>query len=214
MELNEYGSIFRRFLLIIIIIAALGGLAGYGTGVFVDTVEYDTSISFAVNRTSRQETPDYQFDGYYAIQAADLFSQTIVSWFSTPSVLLEMYESAGIDPEITSIDSFSNKFKTRKYSPQNIVLRFSEATHDRAEQISESIINTARARASALNRASDQEALFEVVASDPVIVEKQPNVPLKTVLGLISGLIIGLIIAIGIHYLKPRQAGDDGAQGQ
>lgn len=206
MELTDYGKIFKRFLAVILIVAVIGGFAGFAAGSFLDEVEYDTSISFAVNRTNRQETPDYQYDGYYAIQAADLFSQTIVSWFSTPSVLLEMYRNAGIEPEITSIDAFSNQFRTKKFSSQNIVLRFSEATRERAEQISKSIIDTTKTRASALNRSSDQKALFEVVAAEPVIVEKRPNVALKTVLGFVSGVILGLIFAIGLHYLRPRTA--------
>ncbi|MFA6512464.1 MAG: hypothetical protein WCV86_05075 [Patescibacteria group bacterium] len=204
MELNDYQLVFKRFIAAMIIITVLGGLAGFLVSSIVQDVVYDTSISFAVNRISRQDTPDYQYDGYYAIQAADLFSQTIVSWFSTPSVLLEMYRNAGIEPEITSIDAFSNKFRTRKYSSQNIVLRFHEATRERAEQISQSIIETAQARVKELNKTSNQEALFDVVASEPVIVEKQPNVIFSTLLGLIAGFIIGMIVAIGLHYLRPQ----------
>ena len=113
MELFEYHRILRRFVAVVVGVTLLGSLAGFLASAFLQDVVYDTSISFAVNRTSRQETTDFQFDGYYAIQAADLFSKTIVSWFSTPSILLEMYRNAGIEPTIGSIDSFSNAFKTR-----------------------------------------------------------------------------------------------------
>lgn len=210
MEQFEYHTVIRRFASLLIILTVLGGLAGFGTSSFVQEVSYDTSIAFSVNRTNRQDTPDYQYDGYYAIQAADLFSQTIVSWFSTPSVLLEMYRNAGIEPVIHSIDAFSNQFKTRKYSSQNIVVRFSEETRERAGQISSSVIETAQERAKELNRSNSDEALFDVVASEPVIVEKQPNIPFSTILGLIAGAIIGLVAAIGLHYLRPQQGNPHG----
>lgn len=208
MEMNEYRAVFKRFLAGILILTIFGGITGFVLSSVVEDIVYDTSISFAVNRTSQQETPDYQFDGYYAIQAADLFSQTIVSWFSTPSVLLEMYHNAGIEPTIDSIDAFSSQFATKKYSPQNIVVRFTEATRERAVQISTSLIETAQNRARELNKTGDQEALFEIVASEPVTVEKKPNIPLSTIVGLVAGCIIGLILAIGMHYLRPiRQGG-------
>jgi capsular polysaccharide biosynthesis protein len=207
MELSDYRAVFRRFIAVILLITVIGAGAGLVFSLLQD-VMYDTSISFAVNRTSRQETPDYQYDGYYAIQAADLFSQTIVSWFSTPSVILEMYRKGGIEPVITSIDSFSNQFRTRKYSPQNIVLRYSEATNDRAATLAEAIIAVAKDKVKQLNRSSDQEALFELVASEPVIVEKRPNVALTTVLGAIGGLIVGLLSAVGLSYLRPAQGAE------
>jgi hypothetical protein len=78
------------------------------------------SVSFAVNRINSQSTAEYQYDGYYALQAADLFAQTVVSWFSTPSVLREVYDQASMDPEITTVSSLANRFKVKKYSAQNI----------------------------------------------------------------------------------------------
>src|SRR3990167_294282 len=118
-------NIIQKYRWLIVIIS----LIGLGAGLIfslIRPISYDTSLAFTINRINKQETAEYQFDGYYAIQASDLFSQTVMSWLMTPSVLLEIYQQAGIDPKISSLEEISSRFKTRQYSPQNIVVRYKE----------------------------------------------------------------------------------------
>lgn len=169
----------------------------------VKPLEYDTSISFSINRINRQETAEYQYDGYYAIQASDLFSQTVMSWMMTPSVLLEIYERAGIDPMITSIERFTSRFKTKKYSPQNIVIRYSERDNNTADKIAKAIVEIIEEKGNVANQTSDQKAFFEVDGATPVIVEQRANPWLNGGLGLVGGFLISLSAAYIIEYL-PR----------
>lgn len=167
---------------------------------------YDTSVSFLINRINKQKTAEYQYDDYYAIQASDLFSQTVMSWFMTPSVLLEIYDKAGIDPQIKSITQFTSRFKTKKYSPQNIVVRFKERDRQTAEKISDSIISIIGQKSAESNQDLDNKALFEVKGAKPVIVESKPSLWLSIVIGFISGLIISIVIVNLILYFKEEKA--------
>ncbi|MFA6098572.1 MAG: hypothetical protein WCV50_02260 [Patescibacteria group bacterium] len=192
-------SILKKYRWLIIIITAVSLIATFLFS-YLRPVFYDTSISFSINRINKQETTEYQYDGYYAIQASDLFSQTVMSWFMTPSVLLEMYDSAKIDPQITTISSFTSRFKTKKFSPQNIVVNYKERDHNTAEKIGQAIISIVETKAAASNQTSDNKSVFEVVGSKPVIVEDKPNIWLNVVLGFIAGLIISLAIAYLAEY--------------
>ena len=191
-----------KFFIIIIVIIAL--ICSYLFAV-LKPVEYDSSISFSINRINKQETEEYQYDGYYAIQASDLFSQTVMSWFMTPSVLLEIYDDAGVDPQITSIERFTSRFKTKKYSPQNIVVRFKERDRTTAEKISNSIIKIVEEKSAVANQTSDQKALFEVLGAKPVIVEKKVSLWLSLVLGFIAGLVISMILIYIFAYFKEEK---------
>lgn len=167
---------------------------------------FDTSISFSINRINRQKTAEYQYDDYYAIQASDLFSQTVMSWFMTPSVLLEIYDKAGVDPQIKSINSFTSRFKIKKYSPQNIVVRFQERDDKTAEQISDSILSVISQKATVSNQDADNKSLFEVKGAKPVIVQTKPLLWLFTLIGLVSGFVLSLIIVNLILYFKEDKA--------
>ena len=183
----------KRLIRISVALIVVGALAG-GIVASVLPVTYESSLSFTVNQINKQETQDYQFDGYYALQASDLFSDTIVSWFQTPSFLLEVYNRAGVEPNIESISSFTSRFKMRKYSAQNLVLNFSSPEKEKAEKVSAAIIEHVEERASELNQNADREALFEVIGSEPVIVKKDLTIAMGIIYGAIVGLVIGLFI--------------------
>lgn len=188
-----------RWLIIVVTLIGLGSaLAFY----FLKPVKYDTSLAFTINRINKQETAEYQYDDYYAIQASDLFSQTVMSWFMTPSVLLEIYQKAGIDPRISSLEEISSRFKVKKYSPQNIVVRFQERDSASAEKISQAVTTVIQNMASASNQTANQKSLFEVKGNKPVIVKKEAVLWFNLIIGFLAGLIISLIASYLIEYLR------------
>lgn len=176
-----------------IILALIGAITGGLIATFTP-VKYESSLSFTVNQINKQATAAYQYDGYYAIQASDLFSETIVSWFQTPSFLLEVYNRAGLDPQINSIDSFTARFKMKKYSAQNLVLEFTAPDRGQAEKLSEAIIAHVEERSGVLNQNADLKALFEVKGSAPVIVKKETTTLMGALYGLVAGIAAGIFV--------------------
>lgn len=201
MELRDFTHHMRTYRILNVTLILI---AGAGALVFSLTRpdQYDTSISFAVNRVNKQTTQNFEYDGYYAIQAADLFSQTVVSWFSTPSVVVEMYQKASLTPPSGSIDSLGSRFRTRKYSSQNIVVRYSAPTHNEADRLAKAIISVTQERAGLLNQSAEAKSLYNVAASTPVIVLSQPNVAVNTVVGLILGAILAVFVTSGAAYFR------------
>lgn len=194
-------NIFKKYRWLIISITVIA-LAGGAIFTITKPVYYDTSISFSINRLNHQTTGEYQYDGYYAIQASDLFSQTVMSWMLTPSVLLEIYDQAEIDPQITSLEEISSRFKAKKYSPQNIVISYKERDYDTAEKLSSAIITIVEDKAKISNTTTEDEALFEVEGYNPVIVERASILWLNILIALISGLVISSLAAYVIEYLR------------
>lgn len=193
--------VYRWLIISLTVVATLASLIfTYRTPAY-----YDSSISFSINRVNQQETSQYQYDGYYAIQAADLFSQTVISWFMTPSVLLEMYDKAKIDPQISSLTEISSRFRVKKYSPQNIVVTYKERDRQTAEKIAEAIISVTQEKAVAANQTADKKALFEVIGTQPVIVVKKPPVVMNTIVGFIGGLFLSILAAYIIEYWKKSE---------
>lgn len=161
---------------------------------FVMPQKYDASVSFDVQRINKQSTAEYQYDGYYEIQASDLFSQTVISWFLTPSILFEIYEEADVSPEIATIAEFSKRFTARKYSPQNIVVSFSETTETRATNLGKAMVTIVETRSKDLNKTEDNQALFEIKGATPVIVEHEYSLLLYGLVGAIIGGLLGVAV--------------------
>lgn len=168
---------------------------------------YLTSLSIAVNRISKQATTEYQYDGYYALQASDLFSQTLLSWFLTPSVLLDFYEQAGVEPNITTTNALVSRFRARKFAAQNIVIQFTERDRDTAAKLAEGISAVVRERSASLDTDASGDATFDVVPSQPVIVEVTPSVALNTIAAFVASILIGLA-AVGTIRAVTREYAD------
>lgn len=191
----------RKSVTITVVFGLVAALAALAAALLAPT-RSAASVSLAVNRINRQDTAQYQFDEYYALQASNLFAETVVSWFSTPSIVQEIYRRAKVEPKITSLDELASRFKTRKPSSQNIVIRFTADDRATAEALSTALTDVVRERTSALNQSADRKALFEIVSPEPVITEARPNAPIQTAAGLLAGLLIGGLVATLPQYLS------------
>lgn len=201
MELRDYIRVYwqQRWLILGLTVVATVTAVIVSLG---QPTRSGVSESFAINRVNKESTPDYQYDGYYALQAADLFAQTVVSWFSTPSVLKDMYDQAKLDPGIESLNSLAARFKVKKYSAQNIVVRFSESTPARAATLAAAIKTVMEDRAASLNQSSDGKAIFSIVGSQPVIAPvKSPTLLIAVATAMLS-FGFGLLWAAARHYLR------------
>lgn len=186
------------------LLIALVIIAGIGAAWFISAQpsKYEGSISFSINRITAQETADYQYDGYYGIKAAELFGQTLVSWLETPSILYSVYEHADIEPHISSLNSFTGRFKAKLYSPQNMVVTFTETDKDNAVALSESIRELMVQKADEANRIATGESLFEVTAEPSVVVEKRVDTALAGGIGALAGFLIGIVLLALKYYIQ------------
>lgn len=201
MELRDYLKVYwkQRVMIIGLVIVACVAAAAIVT---TRPVQTGVSVSYAINRTNRVATTQYEYDGYYALQASDLFAQTVVSWFSTPSFLQEVYEQAKLDPEIKSINSLPSRFSVRKYSAQNIVVRYNERNEERARGVAKQLAITLEQKAESLNKMSDGKALFAIVNGTPVVAPAKPNLALIIGVTAVLSFALGLFIAAAKQYLR------------
>ena len=201
MELDDYirASLRHRWLIGLTALIAL--IASFALARFSPTT-YDTSVAFTVRRINEPATTQYQYDGFYVLQATDLIAQTIVSWFGTPSIVREIYLTAGFDPSIKKMDEITRRFQPKKFSAQNVVLRFNDDSSDTALKLATAIQKNVSERVQKLVLTADEKPSFEVLTADPVIVEKKPDVIQSSILGAIAGLIIGLFLAAAVEGVK------------
>ncbi len=157
-----------------------------------------TSVSFAftISQQARQETADYSYDGYYALRASELVADTMISWLSTPSVVKEVYSDAGIAMTDTEIKSISGRaFRGKKYSSQNVVVSYAASDAVAAAKLYESLSRILSERARTLVLSPEQETLFIVTASEPVIASAGVAPRRAGLAGAFVGAFLGLACA-------------------
>lgn len=163
---------------------------------------YDVSLSFTINLTNKQQTQDYQYDGYYAIRASELLGETIISWFLTPSEVIAIYKQAGLELPKGSLIEITRRFKTSKFSGQNIVVKFTAPDEAAASKLAQAVADYVEEKAESLNKDSQGQSLFDIVPSEPVIILAQNRVGLITGLAFAAGMIIAFAVMMMLETAR------------
>jgi len=201
MELKQYLKIIRQNKKMIIAVALLTGLFSFIFSA-IQPIKYETSLSLLISKNKTQETDDFKYDGYYALQASEIMADSVEQWLKSPEVVNAVYRKAHINFDFENIKSYTKKFKARKMSSQYVEVKFSAFAKEEAEKISRAIIEVVNSKAEALKKNSAEEVSFSVIGTDPVIVEDNSNLFLNLFIGFISGLALGIFIVFWKEYFK------------
>jgi hypothetical protein len=154
------------------------------------------SLSFTINQR-QQETPDYSYDGYYALRAAELFADTVISWFSTPAPVSDMYRAAGITLAEGEAVEAAGRFRAKKLSAQVVTVTYSEKDRARAEALAKAGVAVAGERTAELNKNAQGRSLFDLIAAEPVISASRFPPERAAVIGFLLG---AAFAAAGLYF--------------
>lgn len=188
--------------LYLIVSAGILGAVVAAVAALVVPPKYEATISFAIRQEKPKATVDYQYDGYYTIEAAELFGKTVQSWFSTRPIVKEIYEAAGVAVTDNALPKEAGRFTAKQFSSQNVVVRYSHPDEEIVKKISAAMNTVAEKRGAELVLQSDGNSVFNVDAGEAVIVKNETAWYIAAAAGLIAGAILGTV-GIGIAtYLK------------
>ena len=180
----------------VVIGAVLGAIVGVGLA-SAAPARVKASLSFTVAQQARQETADYAYDGYYALRSAELISDTMISWLSTPSVVKEIHAAAGLGlSETEALATAGRVFRAKKYSGQNVVVSFSAEDEEKARMLSDAAVEVLSARAAKLVLSASGDSLFHVTGSSPVVA--RAAVPPRAAGA--AGASVGAFLALALAY--------------
>lgn len=164
--------------------------------------KHDANFSFTVDHRELQTPDAYAYDGYYALRATEIFTDTVVSWFKTPSIIKEIREDAIVNYGKMLPDELN--FRVKKFSGQNILISISDSDPARAHALSTSAIAVVTTHVEGLNKSDDGKSLFVLNASEPLITQKHFPPARAGLIGLALGLVGGAIL---VFLITPPKSG-------
>lgn len=205
MELRDYFKIIGRHWVIFIIIVLLGGVSAlYFTKKQGST--YTASTTFTVNKNSvlpQSKTSYYLYDNYYNVQSAGLFSQIVTTWFASPSLVKEVYQTAGVEVPNVSQKSLSKTFKAVREEPATINVSISGSDSAELDKLINAASTVLQEKTNELGK--NQDSFYEIAKFTPIVSKNTPNIMLNTIIGLVAGAILGVMVALGIAYFKEEK---------
>lgn len=205
MELRDYFKIIGKHYIVFIIIVLLCGLFAF---IFTKTqkVTYTAQTTVTVNKASslkQSQANYYLYDNYYNVQSAALFSQIVTTWFSSPSLVKEIYQKAGIEVPNVSQSKLSKTFKAVREEPATITVSITGTNQDQLNKLINAATDVLQTETNNLGKNND--SFYEIAEFIPITIQNQPNPGQNTLIGLVSGVILGIIVVLGIAYFKREE---------
>lgn len=144
-------------------------------------------FSYVVSLKEREAATAYRFDGYYALQAIELFTKTLAEWVVAPEMVAQAHRAAGL-PEPTGI---LKAIEAEAAAPQLVRVTVRASDRAQAEQLAAGVRAVV---------ASGVPAEFQVVATEPWATTAGLN---KKVVGLATG---ALVFFVGLNLVVLRES--------
>lgn len=201
MELKEYIRIFKKekniintsVLVLFFLVLAFS---------LLKEVFYENDMLLLISRSGTQKTEYYKYDGYYAVQASDVFADNISQWLASASVANEIYIRAKAENEMRSLKDYSKIFKADKLSSQYVRVRYQTKDKETAKSLARAMTDVLQEKADLLSASSAEQIGFKVIYSDPLSVENKSDLLLNGLLAIIAGLFLGIFMALGKNYFS------------
>ena len=199
--MTTFNELIRKWGKMIVVTAVLTMIA---TMIIVPRLpkKQSVSVDITIPVPSRSATDNYEYDGYYALQAADLFSGTIVGWFKSPDFVARIYKKANVPLVTKSIRSLEKVFLVKKVSGQFITVKFSVKDEQQANDIGKAISDNIKERVEQINTNGNRSLVFSVLVGKPLVVLDQRDGFVDAVLAGFAVLVLGFNAVIIIDALK------------
>lgn len=199
MELKEYFRIIKKDKGVIVktIILTLAFTIAFS---YLQKTSYESSVSLFIIKDGTQSTDEFKYDGYYALQSGEIVADNLEKMLQSPQVVSEIYQNADIDSNFDKIKKYKKSFTAHKMSNQYVEVSFNSETRENAEKISKSITKTIQQKMEQAKSSSEDEVSFSIENNSPVIIKKEPDIALNSLVGIFSGLFLGMIIVLIKKY--------------
>jgi capsular polysaccharide biosynthesis protein len=165
--MRSYSSLFtalqRRLPLFLLISLVAAVVAWVVTSRFEP--QHRVHFSYLVSLAQRESPPEYTFDGFYALQATDLFTTTLASWVQTPDFIVEAYKVASLPLPTDDARRLTRTVTARKTAPQLVEVEVRAADAQQAEKLAVGLQEATKRRVAQYQEQGAPALHFNVVAT-------------------------------------------------
>lgn len=160
-------------------------------------VTYKVHSSYIVSLAEREESPEYTFDGFYALQATELFTTTLAGWLQAPESIVAAYAEAGLPLPTDDVRRLVRHVTTHKTAPQLIGVVVVGSKRETVEKLAEALAAVTRRNVELYHDQGIPALHFRVVITEPWTSVSRPAVGIIVA----SVFIVTLLLLINVLLL-------------
>ena len=198
MDLKTLLNQLTQNLKYILLFTLLGAVLGLGLVLFIPNT-YTATIIVYVHKEVEDSEPDvYSYDGYYAQQASEAYTDTVASVFESGDIMSVALSEQNIPS--SKFKSFQRSLKVQKVAPQLIEVKLTREDQVEARDVLQAISLKVKDKIYELNNVQVNQYLIDQVNQDPLLTFNQ----IPWLVTVLVGLLLGFggsvfVIVVGVY---------------
>ncbi|HPH78920.1 MAG TPA: hypothetical protein PLH65_02450 [bacterium] len=136
---------------------------------------------------------NYKFDGYYAVEANQIFSDSIETWLEAPDFIQLVYDKAQVQsPE--KMSSLKGTFDFDKVISQSVAVRLNGGSKDEVNKLMNAMISVMKEKTESLLVDQDGRSVFTIDSTPVLILQHEVDFKLQFGIGLLGALCMGVFL--------------------
>lgn len=164
--LRHYGEVVRRRLPLVVLISVIAAVVALVAAKQIQT-RHEVHFSYLVSLSARDEVSEFRFDGYYALQATDLFASTLARWVETPEVIVTAYQEAGLELPSPDPRQVTRAVRAEKAAPQLVTVTVYGSTQEKAQALARGLRQVMERNVARYHDKGGRAVTFTAVATEP-----------------------------------------------
>lgn len=166
------------------------------------TPVYQAHFSFLVSLSEREDVAEYSFDGYYALQATDLFTATVAQWIKAPEVIVEAHDYAGMPRGIEDPRILGRAVGAIKTAPQLIEVTVKKGTSKEAMDLAQALQVVMQRNVERYHSQGAMALNFKVVSTEPWLGKRELAVPIIVLATFVFVFVVGINVVLLVESMK------------
>lgn len=163
---------------------------------------YKASVTMYVQRIPEKTSNVYTYDGYYAGQAAENYTDTVKGLVGTLDIIQRAAEISSLSTAADNLKVLAKHISVLKSAPQLVEVIVTLNNKEQARSFSLSLAQAASERAGLLNQDGDKYLNINIVNPNPIVEAVRFDPVIFALAGLLFGFIFSLTVVSFRNYLK------------
>lgn len=198
MELRDFFKLIFKNRYLVLGAAFLLGAVAYVVSLTLPPRYLASSTLFISRLVSPPADGSFAYEGYYAAQTADKFTETAFGLIKSKDILSETLKQLGLPINYRNLKNLSGSLFVRKAAPQLLSLEMKGKSGEEASSKMKALISVASLKVSEISQKDKSEISVSPLFSEPVV----EKVEVYPALNGAIGLFVGLGIAVSFVALR------------
>ncbi len=191
------------WLILLSVVIVLGGIVIANK---ISKVSYDGSTTLILKQmvAGPEEGQDYKYDGFYTIQANQMFSDSVETWLEAPDFVKLIFDRANLSaPE--GMNALKGVFDFDKVISQSVAVRLNRGSADEVKQILEAMIQVMKEKTESLLVDKNSKPLFTIDTTPVLVLQHEIDYRLQFGAGLVGALGLGAFLAYVFYAFEDKK---------